>query len=42
MVGVYFHAVRRQLRTFSSIPSHLKPEVRQRLIDEGYEHLIDE
>lgn len=29
-------------RTFSSIPSKLKPEVRQKLIDKGMSYLIDE
>ena len=42
MVGVYFLLVKKELRLFSSLPSNLKPDVRQMLIDNNLEHLIDE
>ena len=42
MVEVYVLAVKKDMRKFSEVSSKLKEQVRIRLIEDGYEHLIDE
>lgn len=42
MAMVYVALVVKGIRTYSSVPSKIKPEVKQLLIDMDLEYLIDE
>ena len=42
MAAIYVALIIKGKRTFSSIPSKIKPEVRQMLIDMDLGYLIDE
>lgn len=42
MAKIYVALIIKGLRTYSSVPGKLKPEVKQLLIDMELEYLIDE
>lgn len=42
MAVIYVALIVKNIRTFSSIPERIKPEVREMLIDLELEYLIDE
>lgn len=42
IASIYVSLILKGIRTYSSVPAKLKPEVRQALIDLEHEELIDE